>query len=360
MKHNTLTTTFDLTVIGGGIIGAWTLHLAKTMFPDWNILLLDANLVGNGASRYSASLDMPGGHTPLRKRLVKSSQENWGKLLSNDSTLPIRGIDAYGISKKEELASIRGHFSGLINEEGDHEGYLKKLQSFLPGMDVTSDHSLFQVPFAQYAFQNTIAEQLISNLRREEKCTVIEGFEVTSVSTAEDDLTLTSVTGISINTKRVVEATGPWMLTGPMADKCVSLGARTKKIVALHIEKEPHPNAPVVYSFDKDAFLMPRHEAGQWLFSFRREAWDVFPNLDDLKINSGDLLAAKKVLNTLYSPFSRLISGGRSFCDTYGQNNDPIIETISEKGNYVIAGGGSGSGFRLAPGIALEALSLLK
>jgi len=360
MKRNTLTTTFDLTVIGGGIIGAWTIHLARTIFPDWNILLLDANLVGNGTSRYSASLDMPGGHTPLRKKLVKSSQENWKKLLYDNPALPVRSIDAYGISKKEDVQSIREHFSGRIHEEDNPERYVTTLQDFLPGLDVPVDHSLFQVPFAQYALQNNIAEQIISSVRREEKCTVMEGFEVKSVSPSEEDLTLTSANGISINTKRVIEATGPWMLTGPMAEKCASLGARTKKIVALHIQEEPHANAPVIYFFNKDAFLMPRHEVGQWLFSFRRELWDVSPNLDDLRIDPDDLLAAKKVLNTLYSPFSKLISGGRSFCDAYGQNDDPIITSVVEKGTYVIAGGGSGSGFRLAPGIALEALSLLQ
>ncbi len=359
MKHNTLTTSYDLTVIGGGIIGAWTVHLARTIFPDWNILLLDANLVGNGSSRYSASLDMPGGHTPLRRKLVSSSQQNWKKLMYDNPALPIRSIDAYGISKKEDVPSIREHFSGHIRE--DHpERPLTALQDFLPGFQVPSDCSMFHVPFAQYALQNNIAEQLITSVRTEEKCMVMEGFEVKSVVPSEDDLQLISTNGISINTKRVIEATGPWMLTGPMAEKCASLGARTKKIVALHIEEKPHPDAPVVYSFDKDAFLMPRHESGQWLFSFRRELWDVSPNLDDLKINPDDLVAAKTVLNTLYAPFSKLISGGRSFSDTYGPNNDPIIHSVLEKGNYVVAGGGSGSGFRLAPGIALEALSLLK
>ncbi|QHI35952.1 hypothetical protein IMCC3317_13000 [Kordia antarctica] len=360
MKNNTLTKTFNLTVIGGGIIGAWTMHLAKTMFPHWNILLVDANLVGNGTSRYSASLDMPGGHTSLRRKLVKSSQENWKKLLSDAPSLAIKDINAFGISKKEELQTIRKHFFSSISEEDNHEKYLKKLQRFLPGFNVTNDQSLFHIPFAQYATQNNVAEQIISNLRKEDKCTIIEGFEVKSVSKMKDSLMLTAENGIVINTKNVIEATGPWMLTGPMSSKCASLGVRNKKIVALHIEAKPHPDAPVIYSFDNEAFLLPRHEEGRWLFSFRSEIWNVMPKLEELKINSDDLLTAKDVLNSLYPPFVELISGGRSFCDAYGVNGDPIIKSISGLENYVIAGAGSGSGFRLAPGIAIEALTILK
>lgn len=360
MKDNILTTTYNLTVIGGGIIGAWTMHLAKTMFPHWDILLVDANLVGNGASRYSASLDMPGGHTPLRKKLIKSSQEHWKKLLSNEHSLPIKGINAFGISKKEELQTIREHFSGFISEEDNHENYLKKLHDFLPGFDVTNEHSLFQIPFAQYATQNNVAEHIISNLRRDDKCTIMEGFEVASVSKMKDFVKLTTGNGISIKTKNVIEATGPWMLTGPMSSNCASLGIRNKKIVALHIQAVPHPDAPVIYSFDHEAFLFPRHEEGRWLFSFRSEEWNVTPNLEELKINSHDLVTAKNVLNSLYPPFVDLIAGGRSFCDAYGLNGDPIIKSISGLENYVFAGGGSGSGFRLAPGIALEALTILK
>lgn len=359
MKNNLSATTFDLTVIGGGIIGTWAMHLAKTMFPHWNTLLVDANLVGNGASRHSASLDMPGGHTPLRKRLVKTSKKNWKTLISDQPSLPMRDIDAFGICKKKELKAIGQQFSGLTFGD-DRLSHLKKLSKFLPGFDVTKDHALFHIPFAQYATQNTVVEQMISDLRKQERCTILEGLEIKSISMVGDRLKLTSENGISLKTKRVIEATGPWMLSGPMAKECASFGIRTKKIVALHIEQEPHPDASVIYSFEKEAFLMPRHEEGRWLFSFRRDVWDVPPRLEELRINASDLSAAKKVLNALYPPFVELISGGRSFCDAYGQDGEPIIKSVSEAGNYIIAGGGSGSGFRLAPGIALEALSLLK
>jgi len=359
MNNKQFETTFDLTIIGGGIIGAWILYLAKKRFPNWNILLVEASLVGNGTSRYSASLDMPGGHTPLRQRLVKSSQEYWNTLLSKHTELPIRDINAFGVCKKTEFLTIREHFSGTLLDD-KRESHLKKLNGFLPEFDVTNNHSLFQIPFAKYATQNTIAESIISNFRWDEKCTIIEGIKITSVSKSENYLELTTKVGLLFRSKGVIEATGPWMLSGPVANQCSSLGIRTKKIVALHIEEKPHPEATVIYDFDKEAFLMPRHEEGRWLFSFRLEVWDVALNPESLKINSSDLSAAKKILYALYPRFVELISGGRSFCDAYGLNNDPVIKPISGLENYVIAGGGSGSGFRLAPGIASEALSLLK
>ncbi len=62
---------FDLVIIGAGIIGVCAAWYARKRYPQWKILLLDQSGIGNGATSYSASLDIPYGHTALRYKLSK-------------------------------------------------------------------------------------------------------------------------------------------------------------------------------------------------------------------------------------------------------------------------------------------------
>jgi len=46
------------------------------------------------------------------------------------------------------------------------------------------------------------------------------------------------------------------------------------------------------------------------------------------------------------------------FCDAYTPTGEPLVERVPEA-PIVLAGAGSGAGFRLSPGLAHEALRLL-
>lgn len=46
------------------------------------------------------------------------------------------------------------------------------------------------------------------------------------------------------------------------------------------------------------------------------------------------------------------------FCDSYSPSGESLV-TVDRSLNVVFAGSGSGAGFRLAPGIASEALELI-
>ncbi|GAA3079868.1 hypothetical protein GCM10020000_77090 [Streptomyces olivoverticillatus] len=41
-----------------------------------------------------------------------------------------------------------------------------------------------------------------------------------------------------------------------------------KKVVALHVEQRPRPDDGVIVFEDADAFLLPVHHRGHWLFSY--------------------------------------------------------------------------------------------
>ncbi|MFE5118271.1 hypothetical protein [Streptomyces sp. NPDC056669] len=78
-----------------------------------------------------------------------------------------------------------------------------------------------------------------------------------------------------------------------------------KKIVALHIDRPTRPDDGAVVFQDHDAFLLPLHEEGHWLYSYVCAQWNV------------------------------------------------------DEGRIVYAGAGSGFGYRLVPAIAREAAEIL-
>ena len=71
--------TYDLVIIGAGVIGTTIAWMARGKYPDWNIALVDKSMIGQGASMYSACLDMPFGHTELRRELTRKSRKWYPK-----------------------------------------------------------------------------------------------------------------------------------------------------------------------------------------------------------------------------------------------------------------------------------------
>ncbi len=168
---------------------------------------------------------------------------------------------------------------------------------------------------------------------------------------------LQAANDIHFRSKRVIQSTGPWInqILGGVES---TFTTRIKKIVAFHIQQPPEANDPVFYFFDDDAFLMPKYETGYWLFSFRCDHWDVVPEINTLSIDVNDIQKAQGILRKYAPEFASLCVGGRVFCDAYTNDGDPIIEEVENCPNYVIAGAGAGSGYRLATAIASEALDI--
>ena len=107
-----------------------------------------------------------------------------------------------------------------------------------------------------------------------------------------------------------------------------------------------------------DAYLMPLAARNQWLFSFRCDEWDVAPRKHALEINRHDMQVATRTLAHYLPELVPRCRGGRVFCDSYSPDGESQV-SVDASQNLVFAGAGSGAGFRLAPGIAREALELI-
>jgi glycine/D-amino acid oxidase-like deaminating enzyme len=127
----------------------------------------------------------------------------------------------------------------------------------------------------------------------------------------------------------------------------------------MHIDCCPAPDAPVIYFAAEDAFLLPLHDDRKLLLSFTSQEWDCPAEISRLRIDADDRALALSILNRYSPALADHCSGGRVFCDAYTQDQAPFVARISTSHSQVVAGACSGSGVRLAPAIALEALELL-
>ncbi|MEO6730604.1 MAG: FAD-binding oxidoreductase [Ferruginibacter sp.] len=349
-----INTELDLAVIGAGIIGVCAAWYARQQYPHWQIGLFEQSEVGSGASFYSASLDLPCGHTPLRYRLAERSRSLYSQLRKEMPALPIKDLPFFGIVQEvnahlvlQQLVDINATLSpGIIP-------CLLKDHPFLvlpPGNTVISGGN------ASQEVKNEVANLLAENFEITPGSFIIDHTKILAVKAREAVFDLQTADGKCFHSKRVIQATGPWM------NEILGLGllttkkTRVKKIVAFHIYEQPKASDPVFYFFDDDAFLMPKCEHGYWLFSFRCDHWDVVPEIATLAIEQADIQKGRGILKKYFPQLAPGCTTGRVFCDTYSQDGDPIIEPSADHYNYIIAGAAAGSGFRLAPAIAEEAL----
>lgn len=352
-----MTKTLDLAIVGAGIIGSCVAHYARAAHPEWKIALFDQSLAGSGASQYSATLDFPYGHTPLRRALTKHSRLLYEQLKKELPTLPLKTLPFYGFVQKENGAALLEQFTDQEVKLSPEQ--LPHIARQVPGLQLQEGTTLLAGAMAQYATRNEIAGKLAYAFADTPSSTLFESMKIKTVIPGEDLFTLRSVDAQTFQSKRVVLATGPWLPQGLAKDLLPENQVRIKKVVAFHIYRQPTQQDPILYFFDDEAFLMPRHEAGYWLFSFRCNQWDVAPEASSLTIEAEDRRKAVTILNKYFPTLVPYCKGGRVFCDGYTENGDPLITTAQGINNLVIAGAGSGSGVRLAPGIAAKAISLL-
>ena len=345
---------FDLAVIGAGIIGVMTAYLAQQE-AEWRILLLDRSMVGDGASKYSAGLDLPYGRSARQKSLSALSSRIYLKLKTAMPDLPVSNLPLFGITGKDRMNEVVEGFipnTVRIGEARDVE----RLRECFDDLAISDEQVLLAGVDCSFARVDLVASIVLDHLKRAGMVECWEGAEVRGVRKNNGVFSLEVADGREVLTRRVLLATGPWLLRGPGRDAAREAGVRIKKIVSLHVDRCPGPDDPVLFLFDEDAFLLPLYDRREWLFSFTSQEWDCEPEISRLSISREDRETALAILARYCPSFVERCHGGRVFCDAYSPDRAPMIQAIPGMANYVIAGACSGSGYRLAPAIAYESL----
>lgn len=346
---------FDLVVIGGGIIGSMAAYLARQKNPHWKILLVDRSLVGDGATKYSAGLDIPYGFNETQKEYSRLSTAIYRQLSKDIPELPIHELPLFGIVARTRAEAVSAGFTtGNIRIATTSEA-LQLYESY-PDLAISDDQVLLTGCVATYGFPAITTSLIVNRLRQRQHVECWEGVEIRSVDMLADGLRLTTADGRTLAARRVIAATGPWLPDELTRASAVEAGVRIKKVAALHIDRSPSLRDPLLMFFDEDAFLLPVGQRRQWIFSFTSREWDCPPEVSRLRVSNEDRQLALSILNRYCPSFVSDCHGGRVFCDAYTPERVPLVAEVPGATDFVVAGAGCGSGYRLAPAVALKAL----
>jgi glycine/D-amino acid oxidase-like deaminating enzyme len=348
---------FDLAIIGAGIIGATTAYVAHLRMPEWHIALLDRSFVGDGATRYSAALDLPFGRNPRQRAMVARSVSFYRDLKARYPELPIREIPFVLVAHAKVITDVAAAFIDADLHPASAQELLH-LHLKYPAFTLPQEYLVMVGSNARHSSAAGLTSALVCKACNDRNVECWEGTEVRQVENIPRGHALMLGDGRRIIAKRVVIATGPWTTTGPGGAFSQAAGIRIKKVAAMHIDYCPPPDAPVLYFAEADAFLLPLREQRKLLLSFTAQEWDCSPEISRLRIDPDDRALALSILNRYCPALMEDCSGGRVFCDAYSQDRAPFVARISTSHSLIVAGACSGSGVRLAPAIALEALDL--
>ncbi len=338
-------------------------HLAAERHPEWSSVLVDRGLPGHGATAYSLALDVGYAATPGVRRFVADSAPI-SRELAAEMPSCFRTLSAFAIFPS---ASVGGNGDLFPSPSGGGQGGgvhladrndLDRLRARWPELVMGSSDAVLAGLTATCATPLALTEGLITRMRRRGvQCW--EGTEVTTLENGPDGIRLSTADGRELLAARVVVAVGPWITTDHWQAFADRLGVRVKKVVAMHLDVRPRADDPVVLLMADDAFLLPDVEGDRYLFSFASQEWDCPPDPARLRITPDDRELALDILERRLPGLARHWSGGRVFCDAYAPNRAPLVAGLDPDRRICIATGASGSGFRLAPGMALAALRYL-
>ncbi|MFI9645608.1 NAD(P)/FAD-dependent oxidoreductase [Streptomyces sp. NPDC052040] len=347
----------DLAVVGTGVIGALTAYYACRREPGLRILLVSHGSRGHGATALSAGFDTPTGRDAAQRELALRSTALFAKLAGELPGLPRRDLPVHWIVARSGATALDATLAdGSRTTPVDADRH-QALSRVFPGLRVGGDQVLLSTAPMAVGGPRALADLLLDQVLDRPGNTLAEGFRVTGIRRDGRRLELVGADGSVLTAFRTVVAPGPWALEGPVADAARARGARVKKVVAFHVLTPPPPGAPALVFEDEDAFLLPDEAGGRWILSITSPDWDRGPD-GPLAIGPHDRALALALLDRHVPGFVPHLTGGRVFSDCFTPGHLPIVDTTDVPG-VVMAIGGSGSGYRLAPALAEQALTLL-
>lgn len=346
---------FDLAIVGGGIMGAWSLYLASREHPRWRSVLIERSVVGSGATFHSAGVVLGVGATDWERSLVLRSGVLHAQV-QDELGLQAQPAAAYWVMNAPSAQHLQGAVVDFSLSPTTPLEQQQLRDGFSP-LRCDDGHLVLRGGIAHAFEPAATAQALVRQSRDAGAATCWEGVGVRDHEPHDHGVRLGLDDGSWITASRVILAVGPW-LPGMNLDIEDVAPLRIKKVAALHIEATPPPDAPAIFLPDADAYLMPLAAQRRWLFSFRSDEWDCDPLRDDLRISERDMASAADLLRRYFPELRASCRGGRVFCDAYRPGHGPLVARTQRSERIIVVGAGGGAGFRMAPGIASAALEL--
>ena len=341
----------NVTIVGGGIIGLMTARMLCEMNHDFQITIIDKDLLGFGASPRSAGMHFPIGRTQTAREMSAFSQSYYNKLFRIEYTDCSRVVDLDVHGAPEYWSEIHTKFiseASLTQVDNSKESFIR--------------------PNGYYTWRAkgshcTDVALLIRHMRRDLSSNVnvkiVEGIAISNIQNQGGVITLSLSDGSSVSSKHIVLCPGPWANSEAFARHTKPLNIRIKKVIAFHIKSGVNEKSTAQLFINEDAFLLPLLERNEWLYSYTCTTWNVKPDIEALKVLPEDVAAAKQIIERYAPELVSKIDSARVFCDAYSETSTPIITRLENAKNIIFAGAANGSGYRLAPAIGRQVTDLL-
>jgi glycine/D-amino acid oxidase-like deaminating enzyme len=339
----------DLVVVGAGIIGATVAAQAQRRRPTAKVLLLDRSRVGSGATRHSAAFCPPVGSTPAHRQMAERAARWYTELERTGGAPWHRRLTTYWVVPESEIHGFCQEFvfdPPVPAATAD----LARLHDAYPDLVIRPFETVWCSRDVWAGEAEATARALAARLNRANESACWEGAHVDDVQPEAVSYLVVTRTGQRVRARHVVLATGPWLVDEPGQTRA-GWGLRVKKVAAVHLARRPSAGDPAVVFWDEDAFLLPLPAREVTLFSFYCPTWDVRPDAD-LVLEWPELNGALQVLKARSASMADAAVGSRAFCDGYLPARLPRVAEDPARPGVLLAGGGSGSGFRLAPALA--------
>ena len=336
-------------VVGAGILGCLVAREILAADPGASVTVIDRDLIASGASRRSAGLHFPRATNPAVRALAVESQRYYVELAASRPELPIHPLGMTVVAPERTEATLRTVYLPEAN--------LRRVTEIPNDVTLPDGMVAWKGDGCQYADVPALTQALAAELRP--RVEFLEGVAVTGMSSDSDGVRLSLATGATLTAERVVLAPGPWLSAKAWRHLVGPLGARVKKIVALHIEEPPTEKDGAIVFQEEDAFLLPYRHRGHWLFSYTCTEWDVDPDTVEPGVTPVHLAEARELLERYAPRLADRCVSGRVFCDAYAPDRAPLVRALTDDGRLVFAGAANGSGYRLAPAVARQAVRLL-
>jgi D-arginine dehydrogenase len=346
--------TCDLAVVGGGIMGATLLLLAREAHPDWSLALLDQTAPGEGATKWSGALVVPYGPDAGSRALMT---ESWRAYLDAPLRAYVRELPALVVVSADQVERIQAAIIPAALPQAT-DAMRRTLRAYYPDLRVTDDEVVLDA--RDHAFVVDVHD-LIRDAARLDGITVWPGARVEGAFRGDGHWSLRTQTGAMLRSRRVVIATGPWPRPGVDPNVLAPRPVRVKRVVALHVDAPsvaaPSSPRPVVLLPRDDMFVLPSE--GHLIVSFYRDEWLAADAPLLSGVSEADIAAGRAVLRARSPALADRIFGGRAFYDAYTPDRVPLVRVGGGDRSIVEMTGGSGSGVRFAPGIARRTLATL-
>ncbi len=350
--------TFELAVVGTGIVGAATAALAAVRDPDASIAVLCAGSRWETTTARSLAVDIPAGGSAAQRAVARRSLELREAVRTRAASWAAGQYPSYWLMSGDAVPATQEQLIADRLEPCDVRQHDDIRSTFGDMLGGPGSVLLRSGPAAVSDPVRTVGE-LLAPVAAGPRNRLVEHFTVERIDARRGGFQLTAEDGRQLRARRVVAAPGAWALRGPFRRTAAKHAARTKKIVAFRLTARVSATPPLLNLEDHGAFVLPGPAEGSWWLSITSNDWDCLPDHRRVRADQADLAEARRVLDAALPRFGALIVRSRVGVDLYPPERGPLVTALEEQDGAVLATGCAGSGFRLAPGIAERALDLV-